>query len=107
MNTNSRPWLDCRPQFMQLTLKVKPASRVNALFLNNNQDLLLELKASPQEGKANKELVVYLARLLGLTQKQVVIGSGHHARDKKIRLLVEEARQNQVIQRLDKVLTMA
>ncbi|KTD46805.1 hypothetical protein Lrub_1727 [Legionella rubrilucens] len=89
---------------MQLTLKVKPASRVNALLLNNNQGLLLELKASPQEGKANQALVVYLARLLGLTQKQVMIGSGHHARDKKIRLLVEEAQQKQMIQGLDKVL---
>lgn len=88
---------------MQLTLKVKPASRVNALFLNNSH-LILALKASPDEGKANRQLVVYLAKLLGLTQKQVVIGSGHQAREKRVRLLVEDAGQDQVLQRLDVVL---
>lgn len=100
MTASYPPWLKCHASGIQLTLRVKPAGRVNALRLDSHHRLCLELKASPQDGKANASLVVYLARLLGLTQKQVTIGSGHHARDKIIHLRVDALQQEAVMKRL-------
>lgn len=93
-------FLSCYPDCMQLALRVKPDSRVNALSIDSQGRLQLALKASPQEGKANKMLVSYLAKRLKLTQKQILITSGLHAREKKIRLLVGPEEQARLIKEL-------
>ncbi len=95
-----QPWLERFPDYLQLTLRVKPASRVNALFIDNANRLQLTLKAKPQDGKANKMLIVYLAKLLRLTQKQVIITAGLQARDKKVRLLVPGVMQEALVNAL-------
>lgn len=93
-------FLSCYPDYMQLVLRVKPGSSVNALSIDSQGRLQLALKASPQEGKANKMLVSYLAKRLKLTQKQILISSGLHAREKKIRLLVEPQEHARIINEL-------
>jgi uncharacterized protein (TIGR00251 family) len=46
----------------------------------------IRLKAPPQEGKANKALIAFLAKYLGVTQQDIVIVSGHTSPEKRLRI---------------------
>jgi uncharacterized protein (TIGR00251 family) len=50
------------------------------------ETLRLKIAAPPQQGRANRDLVVFLSRLLGLKRDSVEILSGHTARNKVIRI---------------------
>jgi uncharacterized protein (TIGR00251 family) len=44
----------------------------------------VRVTAPPVKGKANKELIVFLSRLLGVSKSQLVIVKGHTTRNKVI-----------------------
>ena len=44
----------------------------------------LDLRARPQDGEANAELVRYLGELLGLHSGQIIISSGHTSGHKRV-----------------------
>ena len=48
--------------------------------------LLVRLAAPPVEGKANEALVRFLAKALGVAQRDVQILSGETAREKRLRI---------------------
>jgi len=48
--------------------------------------LKIALKSAPEKGKANKELVAFIAGQLGITKDQIVISSGLTSRVKVIRV---------------------
>ncbi len=48
--------------------------------------LRIKLKAPPVEGKANRELVIFLAKQLGLTKSAVTLRSGDKSRLKRIEI---------------------
>lgn len=48
--------------------------------------LLVRLNAPPVEGAANEELVVVLAKALGVPARAVQIVSGEHGRRKRVRV---------------------
>ena len=53
---------------------------------NGRPVLQIRLKAPPVEGAANEALIAFLAELLDLRKKDVVIRSGHTARTKIVEL---------------------
>lgn len=73
-----------------LEVRVKPGSRRFALYGKDGK-LILEVKAPPQEGKANLEIVKELRRM---THKDVEIISGFRARDKV--LLIRDAKKEEI-----------
>lgn len=67
-------------------LKVKPNSKKNEVRQVNNL-LLVNLTKSPQQGKANKQLISLIANFFKVKTSQVIIVSGDKSRIKKIGIL--------------------
>lgn len=69
-----------------LTLRVQPAARRSEVVGEHGDALKVRLAAPANDGKANAELVRFLADALGVPQRSVEILRGHHARDKVVRV---------------------
>ncbi|MGN0864858.1 MAG: DUF167 domain-containing protein [Akkermansia sp.] len=73
---------------MKLALKVTPGARRNELlgweedYPSVGRVLRLKIAAPPTEGKANKEIVSFLAKSLGLPKSAVVLVHGTSGRIK-------------------------
>lgn len=97
---NYPPWLKRGEGQFSLQINVKPGSRQNAVKLDPAGGLQICLQASAQDGKANKMLIQYLAKLLRLQQKQIVILRGTTSRLKVLLIKAEADEQEKSIQRL-------
>jgi uncharacterized protein (TIGR00251 family) len=71
---------------MILTVKVTPNARANSLEGMHDGVLKVRIKAPPDKGKANEELVAFLADLLQVAKSQISILSGHAGRLKRIEI---------------------
>lgn len=68
-----------------LTVKIVPkASRTEIVGIEKDGTLKIRLTAPPVEGKANEELITFLAELLGVHPDQLEIVAGHNTREKLI-----------------------
>lgn len=67
-----------------IDVKVKPCSRVGALLVMSDGSWLASVKSSPENGKANQELIALIAKEFGVHKKDVVIKSGAVSRYKRI-----------------------
>lgn len=65
-----------------LTVKVIPNSSKNSIAPDAQGRLIVRLSAPPVEGKANKELVRFLAKKLGAPQSAVTILQGKSSKEK-------------------------
>ena len=62
---------------MYIQVKVMPRSRSTEFVERMDDDTLkIRLKAVPEKGKANEELIRFLAKTLGIQKSDVVIVSG-------------------------------
>lgn len=93
----SLPWLNAQDNKLILQVKVKPSAKENKILLDSAGCLQINLQASPQEGKANKMLIQYLAKSLSITQKQITILQGATSRRKLIAINVSGAEQEKLI----------
>ena len=66
----------------KLKISVKPNSKKNEIKIENNQVKVL-IKAQPEKGKANKELIKFLSKTL---KKKITIKSGKTSKTKIISL---------------------
>lgn len=67
-----------------LRVKATPGAKQNSITGVKNQELLVRIKAQAERGKANKELLKYLAGLLEVPRSQLTISSGESSRHKLI-----------------------
>lgn len=51
-----------------------------------NEKLKVRLKAVPEKGEANSELIEFLADSLGIAKSQIALVSGQKSRHKKLRI---------------------
>lgn len=65
---------------------VAPRSSANKVIGEHNGALKVALTAPPVEGAANKALVEFLAKLLGVARSGVVLVSGETSRNKTVRV---------------------
>lgn len=61
---------------MKLHLKVKPNSKTDQWVREAGGSLKLKIKAQPVEGKANKYLIDYLSKILGIPKSSIVLAKG-------------------------------
>ena len=73
-----------------LSIYVQPNSSKNEIVGEYNCMLKIKIKAPADSGKANKELVSFLAKYLNLKKNQITIIKGHISRQKIVSLEVEE-----------------
>ncbi len=77
-----------------IRVRITPNSSKNAItgiFTDNNQKefLKINLRAIPEKGKANQELIVFLSKLLHLNKSSFTIISGEIDRYKKLKIDTE------------------
>ena len=73
---------------MKLALKVTPGARKNEIlgweddYPQVGRVLKVKIAAPPVEGKANKEIVLFLAKVLGVTKSSIEVVHGTSGRIK-------------------------
>jgi len=61
---------------MLLRIKVKPNSKTDEVIREADGSLKIKIRAQPVEGKANKYLLEYLAKVLGLPKSSLAMLKG-------------------------------
>jgi len=72
-----------------LRLKVRPNAGRNQVAGVQAGELVVRLQAQPRKGEANRALVRFLAKSLGLSRSAVVIAAGETSSHKLLRLPAE------------------
>ena len=67
-----------------ISVHVKTGARQDRMTLTGTNSFNIELKAQPQDGKANAALIKLLAKHLGVTQAAVNIKRGATSRNKLV-----------------------
>ena len=67
-------------------IKVIPSSGRLEIKLDKNGGLKCWLKSAPEQGKANAELVKFLAKSLSIAQDKLLMISGQTSRNKRIKI---------------------
>ena len=81
------PYLQTLPDgSLLLSLYVQPRSSRNELAGLHGDALKLRLTTPPVDGRANKAVISFLAKLLKISKSAIVIRSGLQSRSKKILL---------------------
>jgi uncharacterized protein (TIGR00251 family) len=62
----------------------KPESKIVAIY--EDTKIRIDIKSRPIDGKANQELIKYLAKLFGVNRNQVMIVRGINSRNKLIKI---------------------
>ena len=84
------------PGGVQLQLHVQPGASRTSLAGLHGDALKIRVAAPPLEGRANRELLDYLARLLGVAPARIALVKGESGRRKTVILQgveLEEARR--------------
>ena len=69
---------------VSLFIKVTPSSPKNQISDVGQDSLRIKIKSPPEKGKANKELVSFLSKLLDVPKKNISITRGEASRRKKV-----------------------
>ena len=88
-----------------LRLHVQPRAAHNQVAGLQGEALKLRLTSPPVDGKANKAVIAFLARLLDLPKSSLTLRSGLQSRTKTVR--IENADEAQLRARLQTLLAAA
>ena len=69
-----------------IKIKLIPRSSRNEIIGKENDVIKIKLTAPPVEGKANKALVSFLAKKLGVPKRDIEIVSGERSREKFLKI---------------------
>ena len=82
----------------KISLLVYPNAARNEVLGFTNGVLRVKVTAPPVKGKANRELITFLSRLLGVSKGSVNIIKGHATRNKVV--AIDGLSQEEVMKRL-------
>lgn len=69
---------------IEIAVKVTPKAHRNEILGWENSELKVRIAAVPEKGDANKELIRFLAKELGIGKSQIIILSGETSRHKRL-----------------------
>lgn len=76
---------------MNLHIKAKPGSRMNQVTVAADGSIVIKIKAPAQDGKANEELIKFLAEKLHLPKSGIRLVSGFTSPFKKLEIDADES----------------
>lgn len=79
-------WLREEPGAVVLAVHVQPGAKRTEAAGTHGDALKIRLAAPPVDGKANAELVRFLAEAFGVPKRQVAILHGATSREKRVRI---------------------
>ncbi len=71
---------------MILNIKVLPNASSNSIEGWENERLRIRIRGVPEKGKANENLIAFLAKEFGISKSQIKILSGHTSRLKRLEI---------------------
>jgi uncharacterized protein len=71
----------------QLVVKVIPKSSQSAIVGWEGNTLKIRLKAVPEKGEANDELIAFLAKTLHTAKSNIILTHGQTSRVKRLRII--------------------
>ena len=83
---NNKTDKNCLEDF-ELHIKVTPKGSKNEIMGWENNELKVRLKAVPENGKANAELIKFIAVTLEISQTQVQLIAGMKSRHKRLKIV--------------------
>lgn len=86
---------------MILDIHVKPNSRANELIYDAKGIIKVKITSTPEAGKANEQLVKFLAAFFQIPQKNIQIIKGLKSRRKSIKI---ESSDEEVMKRLHELI---
>lgn len=81
-----RPWCRRDGEGWLLAVRVQPNASVTTIAGEHGDQLKIRLAAPPVDGKANAELVRFLARAVGVPRAEVAVVRGQSGRSKTVRI---------------------
>ena len=69
---------------LELYLKVTPSSSKTCIQDVRNGRLRIKVAAAPEDGKANTELIAFLAKLLSIPKSAIILKTGEKSRQKTL-----------------------
>jgi uncharacterized protein (TIGR00251 family) len=82
-----------------LAIYVQPNARKTEFEKIYDDQIKIKVHAPPEDGKANDEVIRYIASFFSLRKNQVEIISGHLARRKRIALIFDKAHNREDLQK--------
>ena len=77
----------CRPVPLEgISLRVVPNARRTQVVGLHGDAIKLKVASPPLDGRANEEIISFLAKTLRLPEKDVILVSGAKSRDKVVRV---------------------
>ena len=77
-------WIKAHPQGTLLSIYVRPDSSKNEICGEHGDRLKIKIKSPPEDGKANLELIKFLADFFKLPKTKVHLLKGESSRQKSI-----------------------
>ncbi len=85
---------------MNVKVRVIPGAKKQEI-MRDEQGLKIKLLSQPRDGKANQELVEYLARMFSVRKSEVRIVAGEKDRRKVVLLPVDQEKFDTILQAAD------
>ena len=83
---------------MFISIRLYPNAARNEVATFSDGVWQIRISAPPVKGKANKELIAFLSKVLGVSKSSLSIAKGHTSRNKVI--AVDGLTQEEIIKRL-------
>lgn len=77
-------WLKSHDKGTRIELYVRPASSKNEISGEHGGRLKIKIKAPPQEGEANEELIQFLSDYFKIPKKKIFLIQGESSRQKSV-----------------------
>ncbi len=82
----TRPWLRISDNALTIEVVARPGASRSGLHRVTAQGVVIGINAAPEKGRANAELIAFLAKILGLPRSSITILKGESSRHKTIRV---------------------
>ncbi len=82
----SRDWLKSTPEGLLIEVLVVPRASRTQICGEHDGRLKIQVAAPPVEGEANRQILKFLCKILGLGRGDVSVESGDSGRRKRIRV---------------------
>lgn len=89
--TNSSPWARRTDRGWTLTVRAQPGASRSEVAGPYGDALRIRLAAPANDGKANAELLRFIARTLAVAPRLVTLVRGHSSRDKVVEVAEPDA----------------
>lgn len=87
------PFLSEKSKGVRLRIHVQPNAKRNEIIGLHGESLKVKIKAPPEDGRANAELVAFIAEVLGVARAAVSLESGASSRAKMLLIVGVSAAQ--------------